>query len=387
MRILEIVHWFPPHVGGIERYVYNLSKSLVSQGHEVTVLTTLVPNSAKTEMVDGIRVLRYYPWLTIFRNPITPGMLFPHLEFRQFNVIHTHVYYSFAAITAVALKRFLKKPLVITCHGNWVYGNWLLNMVGPVYRRIFGKYILVSADRIIALSQSEKRQLTKLGICESKIHVIPNAVDLALWNSYMQNSGSFSDGISKCLQDYSSENKKVILFVGSIIKRKGIQYLIEALPLVFRECPDSVCLFVGEGDFRKKAQNLIVQLGMTSKVCFTGALSGLDLASAYKSASVYVLPSLGEGLPTTMMETAVFSKPMVATNIDGIYDYFSDVAVLIEPKNSVALAKAIIKILQDQNLAEKLGNAARRLIERKLNWETQVNHVIKLLEECEIQKR
>lgn len=375
MKILEITHYFPPHVGGVEKFVHNLSKDLISLGYEITVLTTWRPGDTYNDQLNGIRVIRHKPWCTIFRNPITPGMLSPKLNIQEYDLIHAHVYYSFATIAAVKLKRVYKKPLVITCHGNLISGNKMFDCIEPIYTKSIGKFLLLNADCITIMSESEKKRLIGIGINNNKLFYLPNVIDLHKWGKYKKNLGLPFD------QKFFEENK-IILFVGSIIERKGVDYLIKALPLIYERIPNAFCVFVGDGDFMRQAKQLINEFNISNRVFFTGQLESQRLAEYYSVADVYVLPSLAEGLPTTMMEAAAFSKPLVSTNINGVRDHFSDVAILVEPRNTQSLADAIVAVLENRELANKLGKAARELVEKKLNRKTQLECVKNVFNEA-----
>lgn len=373
MRILEVVHYFYPHVGGVEKFVKNLSKDLISLGHQVTVLTTWLPGTKSDEQLNGIQIKRYRPWCTVFRNPITLGMLYPRVDVQNYDLIHAHVYYSFAAIAAGWIKRAYKKPLVITCHGNLISGNKLVDYIEPIYTNSVGKLLLSQADCITVMSESEKNRLIEMGIDNNKLFYLPNVIDLEQWDRYKEICGLPFE------QKFLEENK-IILFVGSIIERKGVDYLIKALPLIYKRIPNAFCVFVGDGYFMNQAKHLINELNIGKRVFFAGQLESQRLAEYYRIADVYVLPSLAEGLPTTMLEAATFSKPLVSTDIDGVRDHFSDVAILVEPRNVQALANAIINVLENQELTYKLGKAARELVENKLNRKTQLECIKNILD-------
>jgi glycosyltransferase involved in cell wall biosynthesis len=121
------------------------------------------------------------------------------------------------------------------------------------------------------------------------------------------------------------------LVATQLIKRKGIHYLIRAIPEITAKHSDIVCVVAGSGDYINELLALVDELDLRTYVHFVGTLNGQELASAYRSAEVFVLPSLGEGQPTCILEAWAFSKPVVATNIEGIVDYYDGTALLTEP--------------------------------------------------------
>jgi len=375
MRILHIAHYFLPHQGGEERYAYYLGQELIKAGHEVWVLTSSLPGCPSGETMDGIKVIRHRAVATILRNPITPGILLMPRHLPGFDLIHAQNEHSFVANAAVFLKRRLHLPLVITCSGRLVFGNPFADFVERLYSATLGKLTLNSADRVIALSLSEGRRLEKLGVKRKKVAVIPTGIDLHKWDRLSRaDTSSF-------LNKYSLNNRRVILFTGGITERKGIIYLIQALPKIVARHPDAVCLFVGDGDYRGEAERLAEKLGQHDYVRFTGRVSDEDMALAYKSCNIYVLPSLAEGLPATILEAFAFSKLVVATDIDGTRDYFQDTALLVPPRNSEALASAIMKVLAEPETGLKMGEKGRHLVESNFTWQQHVADVLKLYEE------
>lgn len=375
MRILHLVHYFLPHQGGEERYAYYLSQALMRAGHEVWVLTSSLPGSPSTEVMDGIRVIRHKCMATILRNPITPGLLLPRKYLKGFNLIHAQNEHSFVANAAMLLKHYLNLPLIMTCSGRLIFGNPLADAIERLYSLTIGKATLNSADKVIVLSASEKRRLQGLGVKDNKIAVIPTGVDLGKWDSYLGvDTTSF-------LAKHHLDNQRVILYTGGITERKGLKYLIQALPKVLGKYPDTVCLFVGDGDYRAEAERLVSELGLDPYVRFTGRVPDDEMALAYKSCSVYVLPSLSEGTPATLLEASLFSKPVVASDIDGVRDYFSETALLVPAKDSDKLASAIIRVLDDPELGSRMGEEGRRLVESNFTWQQHVEGVLKLYEE------
>jgi len=375
MRILQVAPYFPPYLGGQERYIYNLGRGLVSLGHEVWVLTSNFPESIAVETVDGIKVIRYKCIARILRNPITPGLVLPKEDLQGFDVIHAHNEHSFAAIAGLFLRRRLGIPLVLTHHGKLIFGSFLPDMATKLYDRTIGRIILRHADKVIVNSPSDANRILRAGVDEKNLAVIPNAIDRQHWTPYLgQDCQEFA-------RRYNLLGKKVILFTGQIIKRKGIDHLLRALLTIVKSRPDTTCLFAGDGSHKTQAEALAKQLKIEAHVQFAGTLSDSDLAMAYKRADVCVLPSLSESVPTSLMEAMIFSKPVVATDIEGIRDFFGEVALLVPPQNADELSSAILKVLDDQTLATRLGEEGRRLVSSRFTWKRSVTKILRVYEE------
>lgn len=374
MRVLLIAPYFPPYLGGQERYVYCLSRELVRLGHQVCVLTANVPRSARAETIDGIEVVRHTCLVRPLRNAIIPGLAFTSGRFRAFDLIHAHNERAFATNVAVLLKLRLRLPLVITCHGHGgsMFNRLLLDSLEKAYTATVGKATLACADRITVATPSEKAFLISLGLAERRISVVPVGIDLGAWDSYA------TTNMTDFMHKHGLEGRRVILFATQIIRRKGLEYLIRAMPIVLAVFPNAICFIAGSGDYMVEAQKLVQELGLSGQVRFGGYLKDPDLAMAYRNSEVFVLPSLAEGQPTCMMEAFAFSLPVVATDIDGTRDYFSECALLVPPRDPEALGRAIVKLLANRAMAKDMGRRGRALVESRFDWKQVARDMVEV---------
>lgn len=368
MRILQLVPYFPPYIGGQERYVYNLSKYLVRMDHEVHIITSNFPKSEEQEIMDGITIERHKCLARPFRNPITPTFLTLGKKIKKFDVVHTHNEHSFAAMVAAYLRRKTDVPLILTCHGQLIFGSKMTDCFERAYSRIIGRAIFKAADRIISLSSSDLDYISSLGIDPKKISMLPNAIDPG--ELFKMDSGTFKADNPRNSFLQGLNGKRIIMFVGPVIQRKGVEYLIKSIPKVLRKTGDnSVFVLVGGGDFLNQARQLTTEMQINDHVIFTGRLTEEELIETYRCADLFVLPSLSEGLPTSILEAMYFGLPVVATDIPGVKDHFKDVALLVPPKNEDRLAEAIVKLLDDEELRRRLSKAGEELVKRKYTWD------------------
>jgi len=362
-------------MGGQERYVYYLSHELVRKGHKVTVITSDVPRISRYEQIGGIQVIRHTCIARPLRNAITPGLAIPWSYLREFDIIHTHNEHSFASNASLLLKNTLHKPLIITCHGRLVFDSRVADAIRRLYWHTVGKAVLRIADGIIVATSSEKKRLvSSLGINEANINIVPVGVDLDMWDLYE------TDSVEGFLRAYDLSTRKIVLVATQLIKRKGIQHLIQAMPGIITECPDVICAIAGTGDYEGKLRSLVDELCLHNHVLFLGVLEGRDLALAYKSSDVFVLPSLSEGQPTCIMEAWAFSKPVVATRIEGVVDYYDRAASLVEVGDHKDLATAIVRVLGDPSYAKALGTEGRRLVESTFRWDRITDCIVRVYE-------
>jgi len=361
MKILQLVPYFFPYNGGQERYVYNLSKYLIKMGHEVHIITSNYPKSKRYDIIDGISVERYTCLFRPLRNPITPGLLGIRKKIKKYDIVHTHNEHSFAAMVAAYFRKKTNIPLILTCHGQLRFGNNLADQFERVYSRMIGKKILNSADSIVTLSDSDADYVSSFNIDRDKICVLPNAIDTKALST-RDNDG---DNI---VENYKLK-ETTILFVGPVIQRKGVQYLLKSILNLSREEHREVTfLIVGDGDYLEKAKSFVAKYKLKRFVRFTGRVSQEELLHYYKAADIFVLPSLSEGLPTTILEAMYFDLPVVATDIPGVKDHFKDVAILVPPRDEKSLTEAIIKLIDAPNLRRKLSRRGKELIVHRYIW-------------------
>jgi len=350
MKILQLTPYYFPHKGGIERYIANLSKYLIKNGHEVEIYSSNIPRTYSIEILDGVTIRRYTSIGEPLRNPLIPGLLFPSKDLKKFDLIHVHMLYSSLAIYGILQKKLYGIPVVVTHHGRMRFEKKIKDTFVYLYENLFFNKLLSASDRCIALSESDAQFLASF-VPKNRINIIPNAIDSAelLCNSRTE--------INQFLKIYNLENKKIILFVGRLIPVKGINYLIEAFRLVKKKIkdPSVVLLIVGDGNEYNPLNEIVKKNDLIDSVLFTGELSKIYINYLYQSSYLFVLPSLSEGFPTTILEALYYGIPVIGTDIPVMKQNFSDSALLVPQRNSRALADAILFLLLNSDFAFQLS--------------------------------
>jgi len=360
MKLLQIVPYFIPYQGGQERYIYNLSKYLVRMGHEVDVVTSNYPDSKEEEVIDGIHVRRLPAIERLMRNPLTPGFLRLGSSMDEYDIIHTHNEHSSAAMAAAYYRMRYSVPMVLTCHGQLTFGDWAKDRAERIYSRSIGKILLSRCDRVVVNSEDDHDYILSLkSVDPYRIVVLHNAIDPAFFDQFPRGSAP-----------PLSESDVKILYVGRLIKRKGLEWLIKALAEVVKTCPraEISCTLVGGGEDALFFRTMVQDLDMGDCVHFAGSVADQELVSFYQRSNLFILPSLSEVCPTVALEAMYFGIPVISTNIPGIKDHFADVAVLVPPRNEHALARAIMDLIEDPDRAAKLGKDGQNLVRHKYVW-------------------
>lgn len=366
MKILQITPYYLPHTGGIERYIANLSKYLVKNGHEVTIYTSNIPKTKKNEITDGVIIKRFSCVASPMRNPLIPAFFFPNLhEIKKFDIVQIHMIYSTAAICGCIIKLLTGKPLIFTHHGRMVYGETYRDIITGIYEKTIMKLLLRFADHCVVLSNSDGEFISERKFNKEKISVIPNAIDMENYDiSPDINSENF-------LVKFNLENSYPILFVGEITARKGLKYLINAMDILIHQhhLKSIKLLIIGYGDDFHNINTIIKEKNLQDYCILLNRVPIENLIYAYKSSKIFILPSLSEGLPTVILEAMYFGLPVIATDIPGVRDYFSDTAVLVPPRDEHALAASIMKLFKDNNLVKELSTRGREMVINCYTWD------------------
>lgn len=377
MKILQIAPYFYPYTGGQERFVYSLCKYLVRMGHEVNVVTSNFPECIKQDVIDKIPIERHHCLVRPLRNPITPGMLQIKNKISDYDVVHSHNEHSFTSLVASYYRKRTGIPLVLTCHGQLKFGSLLADKFESLYSTILGRNIFRTSDKITALSRSDKKYISSFGINEDKIIELPNAIDAERLLALSSSAGR-SNANDSIMNKYDIDGKLLILFIGPVIRRKGVEYLIRSIPEVVDTVGDNtIFVIVGHGDYLDRAKEIARQINVDNNVLFTGQISDTELIQFYKNSHLFVLPSLSEGLPTTILEAMFFGLPVVATDIPGIRDHFKNKAMLVRPADEHELAMGIIRSVDRSHEPSYL---AREFIKKNYTWDVMVKEYIKVYE-------
>ncbi|PWB54272.1 MAG: hypothetical protein C3F06_05260 [Candidatus Methanoperedenaceae archaeon] len=369
MKILQVCPYFYPYLAGQEMFVLQLGKQLKKYGHSVTVYTSNHSHLPVYENIQGLDVFRFKMIFNPLNNPICPGFFNIYKKIRDFDIIHVHNEHSFVTLFTCFINLFYKNPIVLTCHGQLRFNNYWKDLFETIYSRTIGNFIFNNIDKVAALSDSDKKYLISIGVDSRKIIVIPNAIN----HEYL-------DIISYNMKKQEEHDEKILLYVGVLIKRKGVDYLIKSIPDIIKNNRLSL-IIVGKGDYREQLETLVDKLDLANNIIFKGSVSTEELYYYYNNADIFVLPSVSEGLPTTILEAMYFGLPVVTTDIPGIRDHFSDSAILVPPKNEKELSKAIIRVLNDLSLREGLSRRGKELVREKYTWDKVSNTYINIYHE------
>ena len=207
--------------------------------------------------------------------------------------------------------------------------------------------------------------------------VIPMGVDTNLF--------SRSEKVDIIRKKYEIDGN-VLLFVGRLIRVKGVYYLIKALPEVLKQHPKTKLLIVGSGPEKRRLMQLSAELEIINKVVFIDEVLQEDLIPLYSIANILVLPSIidvtgeTEGLGVVLLEAMACRVPVIGSDVGGIKDIIIDgeTGLLSEQKNNDSLAEKIIQLLSDEQLRKKVIENGFKLVKDKYTWEVISNRFLNI---------
>jgi glycosyltransferase involved in cell wall biosynthesis len=389
MKIAQITYLYSPALGGVESHVQNLSEKLSLLDHQVEVFTSdftsldmLSTISKTTEVIHGVTVHRYHGKKAIGKNFWAQKMTFSDFEKDlidgDFDVIHTHSIPSDHFNKAFKIAQRYNKKIFATPHFSPDdLERTFRTKLTPFYWRLSLIPKLKRINKIIAVSPSEKNSFVKLtGIDKNQIDVYPNAINIEEIES------ADSQTIRKLKSHY--KNKKLILFVGRIIKTKGIDILIEAVAKLKNKDGFHLLIIgpITDDHYYHQLQDQITQLNVKNMVTID-QLNRKDVIAAFHACDIFVLPTRGEVFGIVLAEAMAAGKVVIGTKVGGIPDLIKDKqnGFLFTLEDSVDLAKKIEYVIQNPKLIQKIGDNAKNDIYKHYNWDTVAKKIAKLYEE------
>lgn len=366
MRILTLCYEFPPLGGGGARVVSELAPELVEAGHDIDLVTMGYGDLPRTETWQGVRVHRV-PCIRRKRHYCTSPEAASYLmgavpvvrrllAARRYDVTHAHFIFP-DGLLAWRISRTAGVPYVITAHGSDVPGYnpdrlaLAHRLLSPIWMRVTG-----GAARIVCPSRSLRR-LVEARNPGAAITEIPNGI----------HPGRYRPDKPKARR---------ILVATRMLERKGVQFLLDALEGV---AIDHEVHLAGDGPYlptlKKKAER------MRLPVVFHGWMDNgsRELRELHESSDIYLLPSESENFPIGLLEAMTAGMAIITTSGTGCEEVVGDAALLVPPRDPVALRTALKRLVDDPELTARLGRAARRRIESRFSWSTVATQYSDLL--------
>jgi glycosyltransferase involved in cell wall biosynthesis len=343
IKILEMID--QPFLGGGQINLLSLAKSLDRDRFEISVCSR-----GKGPLVDALDEARVPHFPVAFSKRVHKGIvneIVALLDSFHFDILHTHGGVA-GLFGRWATRRCARTPKVVhTLHGIHYlhYRNFVLKYL-YIYLE---KYLSRFTDAVIFVSDADRERGRRFHLIpEDKIVLIKNGINFDVFDSEV----SKKEGREKLGIDSSVP---VVGSVARLHRQKGLPYLFQAAKKIKESMPETAVWIVGGGSLKTKLQELGKRLDLEDTVHLLGERK--DVAQLLSRFDVFVLPSLWEGLPYSLLEAAALAKPVVATDINGVREIVQNgkTGLLVPAKDPEQLAQAIVRLLQEREYAATLG--------------------------------
>ncbi|KQX98967.1 glycosyl transferase [Rhodanobacter sp. Root480] len=391
--VLVLASTYPRWANDVEPgFVHELCRRLAA-GMDVIALVPDAPGADSSGMLDGVEVIRYryaprrlqtlvnnggiatnlqrhaWKWLLI------PGFVLGQyvaarrlLKERRVDVIHAHWLIP-QGLVALGLKRRFAIPYLVTSHGGDLFG-----LRGRVLNAL-KRRVAAASSAMTVVSGAMRDEATAIGLQSPELVVLPMGVDLR--ERFVPGAGE------KCTTDE-------LLFVGRLVPKKGLPYLLDAMSRVLARRPSVRLNIAGFGPEEASLRAQASRLGIESSVSFLGAMPQASLPQLYRRASVFVAPFIRdesgnqEGLPVVLMEAIGCGCPVVVGEVAGVHDLLGSAAaeVCVDAKNAEALAAAILATLDDPEQAAEHAKRIRDAAVSRVDWDVIADGYAGLIARC-----
>ncbi len=377
-------------------FVYELSKRL-AKTFDISVLTPHCPKSKSFEIMSEMKLYRFRYFFRKYEKLAGNGGIIPTLNrnkfyyllvpfflFMQFSalikiikkekpdIIHAHWIIPQGCIAAL-IKKIYKIPFVVTIHGGDIFG-----LQGRILTN-FKKFTLKNANKITVVSNAIKKEILEKTGKNLEVEVVPMGVDSNLFNPNKKDD---------LLRKKYKIDGAFLLFVGRLEEKKGVEYLIKAMPDIIKKYPKIKLMIIGYGTLEKKLKNLTKKLYLEKNIIFTGPIQNNLLPKYYASSDIFIGPSIQtkegdtEGLGLTFVEAGLCNCVLIGSNIGGISDVVENnkTGFLIKQKDSREIAIAVIRLLDNKSLMKKIKSTVRKELINKYDWQIVTNRYKEILQ-------
>lgn len=373
---LAVFNTQPPHLyyGGVERRIIETAKRLTKQ------INTTVYSGTKAgfKTPTSINRINFIPAFSTNRLYPIDNWLFNKTIARHTKDIIADVYESHTVsgyqFIKILRNQKRKEPFIQTIHGVLAdeylqaaktrYLSLQAKIANLVMWRLskLEKQAAKKANLIITISNYTKNKIIELySIKKEKIRIVPNGVDLQKFKPL--------DNQIKIKNQFGVKNRPCLLFVGRLIPRKGLSFLVQAAKQIIKKENQTIFLIVGEGPQKNQLISDLKRNRLLKNFIFLGDVKEKNLPLIYNCADIFVFPSIQEAQGIALLEAQATSKPVVSFNTGGISETVLDqeTGILIDP-DSNKLAITILKLLKNKELREKMGKKGREFVSENFTW-------------------
>lgn len=375
---MKVIHVVEATTAGVGRYVTCLCRCMQNAGLTVRVACPLVRSNAErdTDFVNRLAAIGVPVDPVPMRRSLSPySDLRAWLLLRQLVREHTPDVVHVHSSKAGALGRLAARnsgPAVVYTPNAFGYLGLPNGAVRRLFRQVERWLGYHATDALICVSRSELELARRQDIApDGKLALVENAIAAADFGRLPEKAAARTElGLDP--------KRPLVGAVGRLAAQKGFSDLVKAARRIVDESPDVQFVLVGEGEYQRKLQRMIVDNDLQERVILTGFRA--DVRPVLAALDVFVLPSLYEGMSYSLMEAMAAGLPVVATNVVGNRDLVvhGESGLLVPPSDPPALSGALLRLLNDPTLRERLGKGAREAARSRPSPRQMADQVMEL---------
>lgn len=371
MQVLMLSWEYPPFsVGGLAQHVYELSRAMVKEGAHVEVITTAT-SPPYEELIDGVVVHRVVPypgrelnfisWVQLLNMSMMEKGVSLLNQAGEFDIIHGHDWLVTHACQA--LKRIFHIPLLATIHATEYGRNGGLFTEEQKYIGAVEWQLAYESWKTICCSKFMEEELVAVfDLPRDKIEVVPNGISP---ESFKVSSPELSSR-----ERFASPDEEIVCFVGRLVQEKGVQTLLNAVPIIREQFPRVKFVIAGRGPYEEELQRQVVNQGLEPHVIFTGYIEDHLRNQLYYWSSVAAFPSLYEPFGLVALEAMAAETPVVVGDSGGFRETIKHGINGLKsvPGDAVSLAEQICTLLESRELRNKIKKDALQDLHDNYTW-------------------
>jgi glycosyltransferase involved in cell wall biosynthesis len=364
-------------------------KRLVARGHKVTVIAPAY-HGLKDHEIDGVQVrrFRYAParWEMLTHGEGAPNKLKKYPVLKLLTL--TYILGGIAAVWQICRKERLD-----ILHLHWPFPHGMMALFPTWLGGVKVVSSCHSAEFALAAKSKFSTSLLELSLRKSDVITANSTHTANLVTAVSQRTAEIIPWGATVKVESSREPQAqavpLLLFSGRLIERKGVNFLLRAMPAILARRPVRLVI-TGDGHYRREWEDLARELGLNGTVTFAGFVSNEELGSLFRSCSIYVHPAIydsrgdTEGLGVVLVEALSNRKPVVASNVGGIVDVIKDgeTGLLVPEQDPEAIAKAVLRLLENPEYAEQLGEQGCAYAMDYFNWDRIIDRYEDIYRRC-----
>jgi len=368
VALIILTDKFPPEIGGVERYIHELSCALRDRGEQLVVIATDCEGATDFDSESHLTIKRVPAENKWRAAQALAAAAIDYVNGNSFNESVTAILagtWRPEGLAGWLVRRRTGLPYVVIAHDREAVrtGHNILKWATQ-------HLVIRGAAGGAAVSHYAASVLRCRGLSEEEIALVYGGVNPRAFAVDEQD-------VAELRARLSDHGQPILLTVARLVCSKGHSQVIAALPQVLEQVGEIHYVIVGSGREKENLQQLVEQEGLAKFVTFWGVVTDSELAALYHAADLFIMPSRDmngksrEGLGLTYLEAGLCGLPAIGSNSGGVPDAIADdeTGLLVNPEDPAQIANAIIRLISDEALAQRLGQNAQRRVLDDFTWE------------------